>query len=443
MKQGHDKGRDCREATGAPASMERRASVWTERMAEALKTRAQWYSLIDKVYAGETLQRAWERVRRNAGAAGVDRVSIERFARSAPERLARLAAELQSGRYRPQALRRVEIPKHDGARRALGIPAVADRVVQAAVREVIEPIFESRFEPSSYGFRPGRGCKDALRDVDQALKEGRVHVVDADLKGYFDSIPHARLLERVRERVKDGAVVQLIERFLHQEILSEAGHWTPESGTPQGAVLSPLLANLYLHPLDVAMRERGYRMVRYADDFVVLCATREEAAAARAAIEDWVAAAGLSLHPQKTRVADLGQTDGYVDFLGYRFYRKHGGGIGRAIKPKKRKALYAHLAALTPRTSGKSTEELIRRINVWLRGVFGYFKHAERETLATLDAHVRYRLRRIFAKRVGLRGCAKHRTAHERWRNRHFVALGLFSLAAAQVAILRPHGGHA
>lgn len=434
--------RDCREATGGRAQ-ERRALVWTERMAEALKTRAQWYSLIDKVYAPATLQRAWERVRGNGGAAGVDRVSVERFARNAEQRLTRLQEELKTGQYRPQAVRRVEIPKGDGGRRALGIPTVADRVVQAAVREVIGPIFESRFEPRSYGFRPGRSGKDALRDVDQALKEGLVHVVDADLKSYFDSIPHEQLRQRVFERIKDGAVMRLIDGFVHQEILSELGRWTPESGTPQGAVLSPLLANIYLHPLDVQMRERGYRMVRYADDFVVLCQTAAEAAEALRVIQAWVATAGLTLHPEKTRLADLGQAGGYFDFLGYRFYGKEDGGTGRTIKPKKRKALYARLAELTPRRNGKSTEEILRHLNAWLRGVFEYFKHAERQALATLDAHVRYRLRRIFAKRIGLAGCAKRKKAHQLWRNSYFVALGLFSLSAARDALLRSHGGHA
>lgn len=434
--------RDCREATGDSARG-RGTSVWTERMVERLKTRREWYSLIDKVYAPETLARAWSRVRANRGAAGVDRVSIERFARREGERLQRLHEELKSGRYRPQAVRRVEIPKVDGGKRALGVPTVADRVVQAALVEVIEPIFESRFEPRNYGFRPGRGCKDALREVDQALKEGQVHVVDADLKSYFDSIPHEGLKQRVFERVKDGAVLQLIDGFLRQEVLSEAGYWTPESGTPQGAVLSPLLANLYLHPLDVLMRERGYRMVRYADDFVVLCRTAWEAEQALLVIREWVTAAGLSLHPAKTRLADLGRPDGYVDFLGYRFYGKPGGGIGRTIKPKKRQALYRRLAELTPRCSGQSTEQLVHTVNVWLRGVFAYFKHAEPRALATMDAHVRYRLRRIFAKRTGLAGCAKRKRAHQLWRNSHFVALGLFSLSATRNAMLDSHSGRA
>lgn len=418
------------------------ASVWTERMVEALGTREEWYSLFDKVIDARTLWRAWRRVEANAGAAGVDRVSVERFARTAPERLRRLGEELKAGRYRPQGVRRIEIPKSDGGRRPLGIPTVTDRVVQAAVVEVIEPIFESRFEAGSYGFRSGRGCKDALRDVDEALKSGLVHVVDADLKSYFDSIPHAELLARVHERVKDGAVLRLIERFLTQPIMSEVATWTPEAGTPQGAVLSPLLANIYLHRLDVDMRVAGYRMVRYADDFVVLCDSSEAAQAALGRIRHWVAAAGLTLHPEKTRVADLSQVGEHVDFLGYRFLRKPDGGLGRTIKPKKRKALYARLTELTPRVNGQSTAELVHRVSVWLRGVFAYFKHADHRVLAYFDAHVRFRLRRLYVKRLRKRLHAKGWRAHNRWRNAHFHALGLFSLAAARESILNPHRGH-
>lgn len=413
------------------------SSVWTDRMVEALATREKWYSLHDKVHAWETLERAWHRVAANDGAAGVDRVGIARFRRTAPERLRRLQSSLRSGHYRPREIRRVEIPKSDGGRRPLGIPTVTDRIVQAALLEVIEPIFESRFAPRSYGFRPGRGCKDALRDVNEALRSGLVHVVDADLKGYFDSIPHGALLARVRERITDGSVLRLIEGFLNQSIMTETHTWTPEAGTPQGAVLSPLLANLYLHPLDMGMQAAGFRMVRYADDFVVLCATAEAADAALAWIRRWVAEAGLTLHPEKTRIADLSQPAGHFDFLGYRFYRSEADTLCRTIKPKKRKALYARLAELTPRVSGQSTAELVQRLSTWLRGVFGYFKHADQQALATIDAHVRYRLRRIFAKRRGMRGSAKGWTAHHCWRNPYFRELGLFSLADAQLAILR------
>jgi RNA-directed DNA polymerase len=263
-----------------------------------------WYSLMDKVFALATLEAAWERVWANEGAAGVDGQSIERFEAHAQAYLAELATALRDGSYQPQPIRRVEIPKGDGRTRPLGIPTVKDRIVQTAVKFVLEPIFEATFRPSSFGFRPGRGCRDALREVAQLIADGYTHVVDADFASYFDSIPHDRLMQRVEERISDGRVLGLLRGWLKQDILRDLERWTPEEGTPQGAVISPLLANIYLHPLDELMAARGYRMVRYADDFVVLCKSREEAAAALADIHAWVAENGLRLHPDKTHVGD-------------------------------------------------------------------------------------------------------------------------------------------
>ena len=259
------------------------ASVWTERMLSALGNGVKggkWFSLMDKVFAPKTLAAAWMKVRANKGAAGVDGQSIERFAAKAEDYLAELSAALREGSYRPQAVKRVDIPKGDGRTRPLGIPTVKDRIVQQAVRLVIEPIFETRFRDGSYGFRPGRGCHDALREVDRLIKDGYAHVVDADLASYSNSIPHDRLVARVEEKVSDGRVLDLIRGWLKADILKGLERWTPTRGSPQGAVISPLLANIFLDPLDAAMAERGRRMVRYADDFVILCRTREEADAA-------------------------------------------------------------------------------------------------------------------------------------------------------------------
>lgn len=274
------------------------ASIWTDRMVSALGNGVKggkWFSLIDKVIRPTTLETAWQRVARNKGAAGVDGQSVERFARHAARYLQELHTELKAGTYRPSPVKRVEIPKADGKTRPLGIPTVKDRIVQAALKMVIEPIFEVRFREGSYGFRPGRGCKDALREVDRLLKEGYTHVVDADLKGYFDTIPHDRLMALVEGSISDGRVLSLIQAFLQQDIMTEAARWQPEAGTPQGAVLSPLLANLYLHPLDLLMEQSGYRMVRYADDFVILCASEAEAAEALHQVQAWVDANGLTL----------------------------------------------------------------------------------------------------------------------------------------------------
>jgi RNA-directed DNA polymerase len=201
--------------------------------------------------------------------------------------------------------------------RPLGIPTVRDRVVQTALRMVLEPIFERDFASQSYGFRPGRGCKDALRRVNELLKSGHIHVVDADLQSYFDTIPKDRLLALIGQKVSDGRILALIEAFLEQGVLDGLDEWTPERGTPQGAVCSPLLSNIYLDPLDHLMAARGFAMVRYADDFVVLCRNPEEAAAALAVVQEWTAAAGLVLHPTKTRLVNA-QDVGF-DFLGYHF----------------------------------------------------------------------------------------------------------------------------
>ena len=244
------------------------APLWTEAMLAALQRGVKggkWHSLIDKVWHLDTLMLAWTQVERNAGAAGVDRVSVERFAQARDYYLAELASTLRDGSYRPQPVRRAYIPKGKG-QRPLGIPAVKDRVLQAALKLVIEPIFEHEFEPRSFGFRQGLGCKDALREVDRHLKAGHFWVVDADLQSYFDTIPHAPLLAKVGRRIADGRVLELVQQFLKQDIMEDMTRWTPTSGSPQGAVISPLIANIYLHELDVEMREAGLVMVRYADD---------------------------------------------------------------------------------------------------------------------------------------------------------------------------------
>jgi RNA-directed DNA polymerase len=254
-----------------------------------------WFSLIDKVVRPTTLDIAWQRVARNKGAAGVDGQSLERFATQSERYLRELQHSLTDGSYRPNPVKRVEIPKGDGKTRPLGIPTVKDRIVQTALKMVIEPIFEVQFRPGSFGFRPGRGCKDALREVDPLLKEGYTHVVDADLKSYFDTIPHDRLMALVGGSISDSRVLALIDGFLQQEIMSDVARWQPTTGTPQGAVLSPLLANLYLHPLDLLMEQSGHQMVRYADDFVILCTSEAEAEAALRQVTAWANANSLPL----------------------------------------------------------------------------------------------------------------------------------------------------
>ena len=405
------------------------ASVWNERMLAALGNGVKggkWFSLIDKVYRAETLKAAWKKVKTNAGAAGVDGQSVERFAARAEMYLEELSTALKKGTYRPQAVRRVEIAKGGGRFRPLGIPVVKDRIVQTALKFVLEPIFEREFLKMSYGFRPGLGCKDALREVERLLREGYTFVVDADLKSYFDTIPHARLLEQVEHKVSDGRVLELIEAFLQQDIVKEMERWKPTGGTPQGAVISPLLGNIYLHPLDCQMKQKGYRMVRYADDFVVLCRSREQAEAALAEVKAWVESNGLSLSIDKTHVGDCRQKGQGFDFLGYHFE------LGRRWARKKSyKALQDRIRMRTKRTRGDSLANIIADLNPTLRGWFNYFKQAHPNTFKWMDGFVRRRLRALLRKQEKRPGMGICRDDHQRWPNTFFAAQGLFTMTTA------------
>jgi RNA-directed DNA polymerase len=402
-------------------------TVWTERMLTALDEGVKggvWYSLMDKVHPERVLRAAYSRVAVNKGAAGVDQVSVKMFEDRLEENLKGLSEALRTGTYRPQAIRRHWIPKPGSQeKRPLGIPTVRDRVVQTALRQVLEPIFERDFATHSYGFRPGKGCKAALRRVEELLKGGYTHVVDADLKSYFDTIPHDRLLAQVAKKVVDGKVLNLIEAFLHQGVLDGLGEWTPERGTPQGAVISPLLSNIYLDPLDHLMAASGFAMVRYADDFVILCRSAEEAARALAVVQQWTASAGLTLHPTKTRVIDAG-TEGF-EFLGYRFE-----GGTRRPRPKSLAKLKDTVRGKTRRTSGDSLFTIITRLNPTLRGWFGYFKHSHAFTFENLDKWIRMRLRSVLRHRLGLRGRGRG-VDHQRWPIPFFDDHGLYSLKQA------------
>jgi RNA-directed DNA polymerase len=405
------------------------ASLWTERMVSALVNGVEggkWFSLMDKVYASKTLGLAWARVRANRGAAGVDGQSVERFAAGAETYLAELSVELRDGTYRPQPVKRVDIPKGDGQTRPLGIPTVKDRIVQTALKLIIEPIFEILFLVTSYGFRPGRGCKDALREVNELLKAGYTYVVDADLKGYFDSIPHDRLMERVEGSISDGRILDLIRGWLEQDIPRGLERWTPTGGTPQGAVISPLLANLYLHPLDERMMARGYRRVRYADDFVVLCRSREEAEAALQVIRGWVAENGLTLHPDKTHLGDCRQRGEGFDFLGYRFESGR-----RWVRKKSLRRIKDGIRAKTRRTRGDSLKRIIDDLNPMLRGWFGYFKHAHSSTFQKLDGFLRRRLRALLRKQEKRPGNGRCLADQQRWTNAFFADAGLFAFYPA------------
>lgn len=398
--------------------------VWTDRMLTALETGVkggQWFSLIDKVYRDLTLYQAFRKVAANGGAAGVDHVGIERFKEQLIPNLRKLSQQLREGSYRPQAIRRQWIPK-PGSRelRPLGIPTVRDRVVQTALRNVLEPIFERDFAEQSYGFRPGRGCKDALRRVDELLENGYTHVVDADLKSYFDTIPHDKLMNRVRKKISDGRVLTLIEMFLRQQVLDDLTEWTPERGSPQGAVISPLLSNIYLDPLDHLMAGSGFEMIRYADDFVILCRSREDAERALELVRQWTAEADLTLHPDKTHIVDM--TEGSFDFLGYTFQGRY-----RFPRKKSLQKLKDTVRQKTRRTNGHSLQCVITQLNPTLRGWFEYFQHCQPSTYTILDKWVRMRLRSILRKRRKGKGRGRGHD-HLRWPNVYFAEQGLFSL---------------
>jgi RNA-directed DNA polymerase len=407
-------------------------TVWTERMLTTLEQGVKggkWFSLIDKVYRLATLHRAFARVKANQGAAGVDHQSLEMYEQDLEAKLERLAKELRNGSYRPQALRRKWIAKLGSSeQRPLGIPTVRDRVVQTAMRAVLEPIFERIFAAQSYGFRPRRGCKEALRRVQYLLQQGYQWVVDADLKNYFDTIPFGPLLARVEEQVADGAVLALIEAYLHQGVLEAMNWWQPEAGTPQGAVISPLLSNIYLNPLDHLVAQQGLEMVRYADDFVILCRSAGEAQRALALVQQWTAQAGLRLHPEKTRIVDASKAGGF-DFLGYHFERGY-----RWPRTKSLKKFKDKLRLHTRRNHGQSLQVIISRVNAVTRGWMNYFQHSHYTTFSRLDKWLRMRLRTILRKRDKRRGRARL-PDNQRWPNAYFAAQGLFSLVTAQAQL--------
>jgi RNA-directed DNA polymerase len=385
-----------------------------------------WFSLIDKVYAPRTLEAAWKRVAGNKGAAGVDRISVERFAGRAERYLEEISQALCREDFAVSPVRRVYIPKGGGERRPLGIPTVKDRVVQTALKLVLEPIFEKEFDGESYGFRPGRSAKDALRRVDGLLKAGYSWVVDADLASYFDTIEHERLMQEVERKVSDGSVLTLIRRYLKQEVLSGMECWTPLQGTPQGAVLSPLLANIYLHPMDERLRQSGYEMVRYADDFVVLCRSEAEAQAALGVIRSHCDAYGLTLHPEKTKLGDCLVPGQGFDFLGYHFEAGR-----RWVRKKSRRSIRDRIRDKTKRTCGRSLDQIIGELNPMLRGWFVYFKHAKTYEFRAMDGFVRRRLRTVLRKQQKRPGHGATWRDHRQWPNVFFAERGLFTCMQA------------
>jgi len=419
--------------------------VWTERMLKRLETSQEqtvWFSLWDKVWQSDNLDQAILGVILNRGSAGVDGQTTEQLKRDWTPQRDQLQQELRGGSYRPHPARRVWIPKLGSAElRPLGIPAVRDRVVQTALRAVLEPIFERDFAEQSYGFRPGRGCLQALERVESLLQSGHTWIVDADLKAYFDTIPHDRLLALVRERIADGKVLRLLEQYLAAGVMENGKDWQPsEQGTPQGAVISPLLANLYLNPLDHEMAGKGYQMIRYADDFVVCCRTEAEAQAALTEIGGWVQAAGLTLHPAKTRIVNAAERGGF-DFLGYHFEQYRAGGGKKWPRQKSQFKLRESLREKLRRGRSGSIRQIVAELNPTLRGWYGYFQYSLPSAMARVDEWVRERIRHIIRRRHKRRGMVKGRERTE-YPVAWFAAQGLFSLKNAHAQWLQSQTGN-
>jgi len=347
------------------------------------------HSLIDKVYKRKNLEMAWERVQANRGSGGVDGQSLEEFGKQLDSQLNQLQTELQEDRYQPRPVRQVQIPKagKPGELRTLGIPTIYDRVCQQALLNRLEPIFEPVFDEANFGYRRGRSTKGALRKVWREIQKGREWIVDADLKDFFGSVDHEKLLLLVAQRVADGRVLRLIRAMLKAGSYGKGRLFPSERGTPQGGVISPLLSNILLTPFDQEMRRRGYRLTRYADDWVVTCKSAEEARAAVAAALRILSELGVQLHPRKTRIVHVRQG---FEFLGHKIKR----GKQLRLPPGKIRSgaqsgvLYAYpreksirrfrdqVRQLTKRRVPLTTKELIEDLNPVLRGWGHHYKRA-------------------------------------------------------------------
>jgi RNA-directed DNA polymerase len=402
-----------------------------------------FHALYDRIHRSDVLWEAWKRVRRNKGVAGVDRESIDSIQRSGVrDFLESVQAELRSGGYRPKAVLRRYIPKPDGRVRPLGIPTVRDRVVQMAAKLVLEPIFEADFRPCSYGFRPKRSATQALERLRKVGAKGGNHVLDADIADYFGSIDHDKLMLVVERRITDRRVLKLLRQWLTAGVMEDGREMTKLSGTPQGGVISPLLSNIYLHVLDTMWENRYAHLgvlVRYADDFVVMCRTRAKCEEAERKVQAIMRRLGLTLHAEKTRRADLSWGREGFDFLGCHFHKRLSGKLwetqGRRVYylqrwPSQRsmKRVRARIRDLTGSNCGgvKDVRELIRDLNPVLRGWGNYFRTGNASNkFIEIDDHVGWRLKRFEQRRRG-RNLKAGQSA--RWTREYFEALGLYRL---------------
>ena len=389
---------------------ERRASRASESKRRGRRRKV--HSLIDKVYSRKNLELAWEKVKKNHGSGGIDEVTIEKFEEKKEYYLDMLHQKLRDGTYQPKPVKRVEIPKSGGGVRKLGIPCVMDRVVQQALVQRMEAIFEARFVDCSYGYRKGRAPRDAMRKVWRELQAGHLWIVDADLRQFFDTIDQEKLIDLIAEEISDGRVLQLVRDILRSGVV-EGRCWQPTlTGVPQGGVASPLWSNIFLTPFDRAMTEKGFRLTRWADDWVVVCRTRGEAQRALAYADRFLREElGVELHPDKTRIVHVRQG---FEFLGYKVKR----GKGYRLPEKKRRVgsnpqnLYAipreksvktfqeQIRHLTRRKTPVTIQEMIDRLNPVIRGWGNFYRKAHvRKQFNRLDRWIVQRIYSFLAKR--------------------------------------------